>query len=141
MLCHRCGSQVPDNSESCATCGLKLSGAAAGAGPRRRGASVEAPYKPGDLFAKRYAIREVLGPGPVGHVFRALDQEMDVEVALKIINPRLVQMPEERTQFSFALRQGKKLSHPTTCASTRRARSATGPTSPRSCSRACRCGG
>nr|QLH55447.1 putative serine/threonine protein kinase [Cystobacter sp.] len=112
MLCHRCGSQVPDNSESCATCGLKLSGAAAGAGPRRRGASVEAPYKPGDVFAKRYAIREVLGPGPVGHVFRALDQEMDVEVALKIINPRLVQMPEERTQFSFALRQGKKLSHP-----------------------------
>ncbi|OJT25983.1 hypothetical protein BO221_09105 [Archangium sp. Cb G35] len=73
---------------------------------------MEAPYKPGDVFAKRYAIREVLGPGPVGHVFRALDQEMDVEVALKIINPRLVQMPEERTQFSFALRQGKKLTHP-----------------------------
>ncbi|WP_375766964.1 protein kinase [Archangium gephyra] len=73
---------------------------------------MEAPYKPGDVFAKRYAIREVLGPGPVGHVFRALDQEMDVEVALKVINPRLVQMPEERTQFSLALRQGKKLSHP-----------------------------
>jgi eukaryotic-like serine/threonine-protein kinase len=112
LLCHRCGSQVPDNSESCATCGLKLTGAAAGAGPRRRGASVEAPYKVGDVFAKRYAIREVLGPGPVGHVFRALDQEMDVEVALKVINPRLVQMPEERTQFALALRQGKKLTHP-----------------------------
>ncbi|MCY1080771.1 serine/threonine protein kinase [Archangium lansingense] len=112
MLCYRCGSNVPDNSESCATCGLKLTGAAAGSGTRRRGASVEAPYKPGDVFAKRYAIREVLGPGPVGHVFRALDQEMDVEVALKVINPRLVQMPEERTQFSFALRQGKKLTHP-----------------------------
>ena len=112
MLCHRCGSQVPDNSESCATCGLKLTVAAAGAGPRRRGAGVEAPYKVGDVFAKRYAIREVLGPGPVGHAFRVLDQEMDVEVALKVINPRLVQMPEERTQFSFALRQGKKLTHP-----------------------------
>ncbi|HYO73859.1 MAG TPA: serine/threonine-protein kinase [Archangium sp.] len=73
---------------------------------------MEAPYKVGDVFAKRYVIREVLGPGPVGHVFRALDQEMDVEVALKVINPRLVQMPEERTQFSFALRQGKKLTHP-----------------------------
>ena len=112
MLCYRCGSHVPDNSESCATCGLKLTGAAAGGGPRRRGASVEAPYKPGDVFARRYAIREVLGPGPVGHVFRAHDQEMDVEVALKVINPRLVQMPEERTQFSLALRQGKKLTHP-----------------------------
>ncbi|MFL5357809.1 serine/threonine protein kinase [Archangium sp.] len=112
MLCYRCGSHVPDDNASCATCGLKLTGAAAGGGPRRRGASVEAPYKPGDLFAKRYAIREVLGPGPVGHVFRALDQEMDVEVALKVINPRLVQMPEERTQFSLALRAGKKLTHP-----------------------------
>ncbi|PTL77902.1 serine/threonine-protein kinase [Vitiosangium sp. GDMCC 1.1324] len=112
MLCYRCGSHVPDNTESCATCGLKLTGAAAGGGPRRRGATVEAPYKPGDVFAKRYAIREVLGPGPVGHVFRALDQEMDVEVALKVINPRLVQMPEERTQFSLALRAGKKLTHP-----------------------------
>jgi eukaryotic-like serine/threonine-protein kinase len=112
LLCYRCGSHVPDDNASCATCGLKLTGNAAGGGPRRRGASVEAPYKPGDLFAKRYAIREVLGPGPLGHVFRALDQEMDVEVALKVINPRLVQMPEERTQFSLALRAGKKLTHP-----------------------------
>ncbi len=113
MLCYRCGSHVPDNSESCATCGLKLAGAAPGvAAPRRRAGNVEAPYKAGDVFAKRYAIREVLGPGPVGHVFRAHDQEMDVEVALKIINPRLVQMPEERTQFSLALRAGKRLTHP-----------------------------
>jgi serine/threonine protein kinase len=113
LLCYRCGSHVPDNSETCATCGLKLAGAAPGvAAPRRRAGNVEAPYKAGDVFARRYAIREVLGPGPVGHVFRAHDQEMDVEVALKIINPRLVQMPEERTQFSLALRAGKRLTHP-----------------------------
>ncbi|WP_434382262.1 protein kinase domain-containing protein [Melittangium boletus] len=112
MLCQRCGSLVPDNSASCATCGLKLSGGAPGSTPRRRAGGVEAPYKAGDVFAKRYAIREVIGPGPVGHVFRALDQEMDVEVALKVINPRLVQMQEERTQFSLALRAGKKLTHP-----------------------------
>ncbi|WNG29369.1 SUMF1/EgtB/PvdO family nonheme iron enzyme [Cystobacter fuscus] len=112
MLCQRCGSPVPDNSASCTTCGLKLAGASAGAAPRRRTATVEAPYKPGDTFARRYAIREVIGPGPVGHVFRAQDLEMDVEVALKVINPRLVQMQEERTQFSLALRAGKKLTHP-----------------------------
>lgn len=111
MLCHRCGSQVPENSESCATCGLKLTGGAAGV-PRRRAGGVEAPFKVGDVFARRYAIREVLGAGPVGHVFRVLDQEMEVEVALKIINPRLVQMLEERTQFSLALRTGRKLTHP-----------------------------
>jgi hypothetical protein len=48
---------------------------------------VEAPFKPGDVFAQSYAIREVLGLGPVSHAFCAHDQEMDVEVALEIINP------------------------------------------------------
>ncbi|HSP81064.1 MAG TPA: bifunctional serine/threonine-protein kinase/formylglycine-generating enzyme family protein [Myxococcaceae bacterium] len=110
MLCYRCGSPVPENGESCVTCGLKLAGGAGGA--RRRQAGVEAPFRPGDVFAGRYAIREVLGAGPVGHVFRVNDQEMDVEVALKVIHPRLVQMPEERTQFALALRAGRKLTHP-----------------------------
>lgn len=110
MLCYRCGSPVPDNSETCATCGLRLAGAPGAA--RKRSQGPEAPFRSGEVFAGRYSIREVLGAGPVGHVFRAHDQEMDVEVALKVINPRLVQMPEERTQFSLALRTGKKLTHP-----------------------------
>jgi serine/threonine protein kinase len=110
LLCYRCGSPVPDNSETCATCGLRLAGASGAA--RKRSPGPEAPFRPGDVFAGRYAIRQVLGAGPVGHVFHAHDQEMDVEVALKVINPRLVQMPEERTQFSLALRTGKKLTHP-----------------------------
>ncbi len=110
MLCYRCGSHVPDNSETCATCGLRLAGAAGAT--RKRAAGPEAPFRPGDVFAGRYAIRQVLGAGPVGHVFSAHDQEMDVDVALKVINSRLVQMPEERTQSSLALRTGKKLTHP-----------------------------
>ncbi|WP_244237579.1 protein kinase domain-containing protein, partial [Corallococcus llansteffanensis] len=71
-----------------------------------------APYKPGDLVANRYAIQEVVGSGPLGFVFRAQDQAIDVEVALKVIQPRLVQQPEERTQFALSMRVGKKLNHP-----------------------------
>ena len=48
----------------------------------------------------------------MGYVFRAIDQQHDVEVALKVINPRLLQEPEERTQFSLVLKVGKKLNHP-----------------------------
>ena len=114
MLCYRCGSHVPDTTDTCPTCGQKYDAAArqaSGASSRKRGAIEGAPYKAGDTVAKRYAIRELVGAGPVGYVFRALDQTHDVEIALKVINPRLLQEPEERTQFSLVLKVGKKLNH------------------------------
>ncbi|RKH67410.1 protein kinase [Corallococcus interemptor] len=113
MLCYRCGSHVPDTSETCATCGQKFDAAARQAvGAARRKGAEGAPYKPGDVVADRYAIQEVVGAGPLGFVFRAQDQAIDVEVALKVIQPRLVQQPEERTQFALSMRVGKKLNHP-----------------------------
>lgn len=45
----------------------------------------------------------------MGFVFRAHDREVDVEVALKVINPRLLQSDEERNTFSKTLRNGRKL--------------------------------
>ncbi|ADO73941.1 bifunctional serine/threonine-protein kinase/formylglycine-generating enzyme family protein [Stigmatella aurantiaca] len=114
MLCYRCGSHVPDTSETCPTCGQKYDVArqAPGAPARRRSSSENAPYKPGDVVAGRFAVQEWVGGGPLGHVFRVLDQAHEVEVALKVISPRLLQEPEERTQFSLVLKVGKKLTHP-----------------------------
>ncbi len=115
MLCYRCGSHVPDTSDTCPTCGQKYDAAArqaASAPARKRGGVEASPYKPGDVAAGRYAIRDLVGAGPVGYVYRALDQAQDVEVALKVINSRLLQEPEERTQFSLVMRVGKKLNHP-----------------------------
>ncbi|MCY1015924.1 protein kinase domain-containing protein [Pyxidicoccus sp. MSG2] len=113
MLCHRCGSHVPPTTDTCPTCGLKYDATSRPqAGAARRRGLEGAPYKPGDVVAGRYAIQEVVGSGPMGFVFRAQDQEIDVELALKTVHPRLVQQPEERTQFSLSLRVGKKLNHP-----------------------------
>jgi len=115
VLCYRCGSHVPDSSDTCPTCGQKYDAAArqvASMSSRRRGSIEGAPYKPGDVVAQRFSILELVGAGPVGYVFRAMDQQHDVEVALKAINPRLLQEPEERTQFSLVLKVGKKLNHP-----------------------------
>lgn len=115
MLCYRCGSHVPDTSDTCPTCGQKYDAAArqaASASARKRGGVETAPYKAGDVAAGRYAIRDLVGAGPVGYVYKALDQSQDVEVALKVINSRLLQEPEERTQFSLVMRVGKKLNHP-----------------------------
>ena len=52
-----------------------------------------------------------MGAGPVGVVFRAHDREVDVDVALKVVNPRLVQTQEERKQFAKQQRTARKLSH------------------------------
>lgn len=119
MLCYRCGSHVPDHVETCPACGQKLAGGglrqATGTFSRRRATSgsIEgAPYKVQDLVANRYLVKDVVGQGPLGHVFRAHDKEIDVEVALKVINPRLVQTPDERKQFSKVMRTARKLSHP-----------------------------
>ncbi|WP_224245432.1 protein kinase domain-containing protein [Hyalangium gracile] len=115
MLCYRCGSHVPDTTDTCPTCGQKFDAAArqaSGASARKRGGVEGAPYKQGDVAAGRYVIKELLGAGPVGYVFRAQDRSQDVDVAFKVINPRLLQEPEERTQFSLVMRVGKKLNHP-----------------------------
>ncbi len=119
MLCYRCGSHVPDNSESCATCGQKLSGGglrqATGTFSRRRPNTSSfdgAPFKQGEVVSGRYEIKDAVGSGPVGFVFRARDNQVDVEVALKVINPRLVQTADERKAFAKAMRGGRKLNHP-----------------------------
>ncbi|MGQ0507801.1 MAG: protein kinase domain-containing protein [Myxococcaceae bacterium] len=120
MLCYRCGSHVPDTSESCATCGQKLSGGglrqATGTFSRRRlsgsGVFDGAPYKAGDVIFGRYEVRDCIGQGPVGFVFRAKDKQVDVDVAVKVIQARLVQTAEERSTFSKAIRLGRRLNHP-----------------------------
>lgn len=118
MLCYRCGSHVPDTAESCPTCGQKLAAGgvrqATATFSRKRPATGQfenAPYKPGDVVAERYTIKDVVGAGPLGFVFRARDATVDVDVALKFINPRLVQTPDERKHFQKVLRNARKLSH------------------------------
>ena len=82
---------------------------------RRRptSSSIEgAPYKPGDLVSNRYLIKDIVGIGPLGFVFRAQDKEIDVEVALKVINAKLCQTSDERKAFARQMRMSRKLSHP-----------------------------
>lgn len=119
MLCYRCGTHVPDTAEKCPTCGQNLSTGglrqATGTFSRRRAATSQiegAPYKPQDLVANRYLIKDIVGAGPLGFVFRAHDKEIDVEVALKVINPKLLQSVDERKQFAKQIRLARKLSHP-----------------------------
>lgn len=119
MLCYKCGSHVPDTSDSCPNCGQKLAGggvrqATATFSRRKLSQSIVegAPFKPQDLIANRYLIKDTVAVGPLGYLFRAHDKEIDVEVALKVINPKLVQTADERKHFAKNIRLARKLSHP-----------------------------
>ncbi len=51
------------------------------------------PPRVGTVFAERYQLRELLGGGGVGQVFRAWDLQAQRLVALKVFNPARVSAP------------------------------------------------
>ncbi len=118
MLCYRCGSHVPDGSAKCATCGQTFAaGSRRGSGPPqppRRNQAVDVPgaFEVGDRLGDRYEIRSVIGQGPVGVVYGALDREVEVEVAVKLVTPKLLQTDDERAAFRREGRVARGLSHP-----------------------------
>lgn len=59
----------------------------------------------------RYLVREPVAAGPVGFVFRALDRDLDADVALKVMAPGLLQTEDERRAFRRALGPSRKLTH------------------------------
>lgn len=121
MLCYRCGSHAPDGSESCGACGQKFTSDPALA--RSTSSASLTPRKPpplpaeafafreGDIVDSRYRIQALIGTGPIGQVYKAFDQELDITVALKAISPKLMQTPEERKSFAREIRLARKFSH------------------------------
>ena len=118
MLCYRCGSHVPDSAERCDACGQRQVGTArmpSTTGIRRRlppALLAGAPYRVGDRMAERYLVKDAVGLGPLGYVFRAEDQQLGIDVAVKMIHPRFVQTAEERTAFAQAVEPARKFVQP-----------------------------
>jgi len=65
----------------------------------------------GDVVAGRYEIRSVVGERPLGMLYRALDREVGVEVALRILRPSLFASAAERRAFVEQLGKGRALAH------------------------------
>lgn len=66
----------------------------------------------GEVVGGRYKIIDELGRSGVGVVYRAYDQEIDADVALKAVSPNLLQTDEERKLFSREVKAARKLHHP-----------------------------
>ncbi|MBK8726865.1 MAG: protein kinase [Holophagaceae bacterium] len=67
--------------------------------------------KPGDIFAGRYRIDGILGKGGMGVVLRARDQQLDEDVALKVIRPEIQMEPGFLDQLKQEIKLARRISH------------------------------
>src|SRR5881409_2460184 len=81
-------------------------------GPRSTTPAVSRPPQPGDLIADRYELQELVGTGGMSSVFRAYDQQLEREVAIKILHEHYAEDPEYLERFRREARAVAKLSHP-----------------------------
>jgi serine/threonine-protein kinase len=65
----------------------------------------------GHLFAQRYEIRGLVGRGGMGAVYRALDRELDEEVALKVLETAGEGTPGEQ-QLRREIKLARTITHP-----------------------------
>jgi HAMP domain-containing protein/predicted Ser/Thr protein kinase len=65
----------------------------------------------GHLFAQRYEIRGLVGRGGMGAVYRALDRELDEEVALKVLDTEPGDAAAEQ-QLRREVKLARTISHP-----------------------------
>jgi len=63
----------------------------------------------------RFELRQVVGRGGFGTVYRAYDKQLDREVAVKIPRVGAFETPDQVNRFFREARSGGKLSHPNIC--------------------------
>lgn len=67
---------------------------------------------PGSTFAGRYEVKEILGQGGMGTVFKAVDRELGEVIAIKTLKQEfLAQDPSALERFKSEIRLARKISH------------------------------
>lgn len=67
---------------------------------------------PGTIVDKRYRVIATIGAGGMGCIYRAIDQQLERLVALKIIQPELINSRETQERFVREGRALSAISHP-----------------------------
>jgi eukaryotic-like serine/threonine-protein kinase len=86
---------------------MRLDGTEGGAAPK----SI-VDLNPGQVFANRYRIEQILGRGGMGVVYKASDTQLDEIVAIKTLPGDVMQRsPEDLERFKREIRLARKITH------------------------------
>lgn len=61
---------------------------------------------------KQYRVTSLLGRGGMGLVYRAFDEKLQRQVAIKLLAPDVIQNPERRKRFLLEARAAARITHP-----------------------------
>ncbi len=83
--------------------------------PQTRGTDETMPvfqmYGPGTRIAERYTVKSMLGSGGMGTVYRVLDEELNEDVAIKLLKGGFAEIEYLRAEVRLA----QKVTHPNVC--------------------------
>jgi serine/threonine-protein kinase len=96
--CPACGAANEGASEHCFSCGKTLFA-----------------LTEGTVVAGRYELRQMLGRGGMGIVYRAYDKALEEEVALKVLRPDVASMAELTRRFRSEIKLARRVRHRNVC--------------------------
>jgi len=114
IQCPKCDFENPDNTLYCGKCSAPLKPQEEISATR----TLETPMKglaKGTTFASRYEVIEELGKGGMGRVYKALDKEINEEVALKLLKPEIASDESTVERFRNELKFARKIAHKNVC--------------------------
>ena len=113
MKCSKCNFENPDDAARCKECGAVLGeGAETMVLEAQTQVNVDPlSFSPGEIFGQRYQIIEEIGEGGMGRVFKAMDLELNIVVALKMIKPQLSADPDIVARFKRELLLAREILH------------------------------
>ena len=110
IKCPECQTDNPSDSKYCKECATPIPSSEELSVTKTLETPVEG-LKQGTIFAGRYKITEELGKGGMGTVYKALDKELNEEVALKLIKPEITADEKTIERFKNELKLARKIGH------------------------------
>ena len=124
-ICAACGGECSEHDRFCPQCGHRVAAdfddAATTYTPKPGDSALlkalearrasEPQLAAGQLFARRYRVRRLLGQGGMGSVFAALDESIEEMVVLKLLSKHLSGDAAVLDQFKRELKLARRIRH------------------------------
>ncbi len=114
IKCPKCQFENPDNTLYCGKCSAPLK-------TKEEFSTTKTFMTPakgltsGTTFATRYEVIEELGKGGMGKVYKAVDKEINEEVAIKLLKPEIASDESTVERFRNELKFARKIAHKNVC--------------------------